>query len=154
MFFVCLFSAYFRTKNDQFAVKFTRMLGMREQSVEGLLFFLQRPVEEATILSACCWSLLVLIVILKTTHDSCCTLDKLDIRAIPIITRLKNIKNVKSYRNGQKKSRNKIKFKTINFKIHAMTSMLLPGFFQRSVNWQVRIGTHTQSLLSSVSQCM
>ncbi len=37
------------------------------------------------ILSACCWSLLGLSYDgLKTARDSCCTLDTLDIRAIPI----------------------------------------------------------------------
>ncbi len=48
VFFVCLFSAYFLTKMINFNVKFTtRMLRMRKQSVAGLLFFFQRPVEEA-----------------------------------------------------------------------------------------------------------
>ncbi len=31
----------------KFTIKYTRMLRMHEQSVAGLLFFLQRPVEEA-----------------------------------------------------------------------------------------------------------
>ncbi len=52
---LCLFIfRIFSHKNDQFftvkfTIKYTRMLRMREQSVAGLLFFPQRPVEEANV---------------------------------------------------------------------------------------------------------
>ncbi len=48
---LCLFIfRIFSYKNFtvKFTIKYSRMLRMREQSVAGLLFFLQRPVEEAS----------------------------------------------------------------------------------------------------------
>ncbi len=47
VYFPHIFSQKIINLTVQFAIKYTRILRMREQSVAGLLFFLQRPVEEA-----------------------------------------------------------------------------------------------------------